>query len=174
MAPAVSAVHKAGLMERLTIDALIDRAEISDVVLRYATALDSRDWPLYGSIFTDPLTVDFSSWSGDPEVTLPVDEWVALVRGTLSGFDATHHLSSNHVISLSGDTANCVSYMVARHYLVEDGERLMHSIGGHYRNRLVRGAGGWKITHCALTVTWEMGDRGLFDIAAGRTGTQGH
>jgi len=156
------------MAERLSIDALIDRAEISDVVLRYATALDSRDWSLYRSIFTDPLTVDFSSWSGDPEVTLAVDEWVALVRQTLSGFDATHHLSSNHVIRLSGDAASCVSYMVARHYLVLDGERRMHSIGGHYTNRLVRGADGWKITHCTLTVTWEMGDRGLFDIAAER------
>ena len=156
------------MTERLTLEALIDRAEISDVVLRYATALDSRDWGRYESIFTDPLTVDFSSWSGEPEATLPVDEWVALVRSTLSGFDATHHLSSNHVISLSGDTANCVSYMVARHYLIEDGEPLMHSIGGHYSNGLVREADGWKIRHCALTVTWEMGDRGLFEIAAGR------
>jgi len=90
------------------------------------------------------------------------------VRKTLSGFDATQHLSSNHVITLSGDTATCVSYMVARHYLVENGERLMHSIGGHYTNRLVREAGHWKISRCALTVTWEMGDRSLFDIAAKR------
>ena len=154
--------------DRMTIETLKDRAEISDIVLRYATAVDNRDWPLYRAVFTDPLTVDFSSWSGDPETTLPVGEWVELVRRTLAGFDATHHLSSNHVITLSGDRATCVSYMVARHYLVEGGERLMHSIGGHYTNQLVRMAGEWKIAHCALTVTWEMGDRSLFEIAARR------
>jgi len=152
----------------LTIDTLIDRAEISDVVLCYATAVDTRDWALYQSIFTEPLTVDFSSWSGDPEVTIPVSEWVDLVRKTLSGFDATHHLSSNHVISVSGDSATCVSYMVARHYLVDNGERLMHTIGGYYTNQLIRKADGWKIRHCTLKVTWEMGDRHLFDIAARR------
>ncbi len=156
------------MSKELTIETLLDRAAISDVVLRYATAVDTRDWPLYQSIFTPQLTVDFSSWSGDPEVTIPVSEWVELVRKTLSGFDATQHLSSNHVISVSGDSASCVSYMVARHYLVENGERFMHSIGGYYTNQLIREADGWKIRHCALKVTWEMGDRHLFDIAAGR------
>jgi len=158
------------MTKELTIETLRDRAGISDVVLCYATAVDSRDWPLYRSVFTDPLTVDFSSWSGDPEITLPVDEWVERVRKTLSGFDATQHLSSNHVVTLSGDRATCVSYMVARHYLVEGGERRMHSIGGHYTNQLIRMADDWKIARCALTVTWEMGDRGLFDIAARRIG----
>jgi len=157
---------------RLTIETLIDRAEISDVVLRYATAVDGRDWELYRAVFTDPLTVDFSSWSGEPEMTLQVDEWVERVRKTLSGFNATQHLSSNHVITLKGDRATCVSYLVARHYLVEGSERRMHSIGGHYTNQLVRLAGDWKIARCALTVTWEMGDRGLFDIAARRIGVQ--
>ena len=153
---------------RLTIGALVDRAEISDVVLRYATAVDQRDWKLYRTVFTEKLIVDFSSWSGEPEMAMAVDDWVETVRKTLSGFDATHHLSSNHVTTLSGESAICVSYMVARHYLVENGERLMHSIGGHYTNRLDRTADGWKIAHCALTVTWEMGDRGLFEIAAAR------
>ena len=158
------------MTSKLTTEILIDRAEISDVVLRYATAVDSRDWALYRSIFTEQLTVDFSSWSGDPEVTIPVGEWVELVSKTLSGFDATQHLSSNHVITVSDEAATCVSYMVARHYLLEKGERLMHSIGGHYTNRLIRTEDGWKIARCALTVTWEMGDRNLFEIAAGRVG----
>jgi len=147
---------------------LLDRAEISDVALRYATAVDTRDWALYRSVFTDPLTVDFSSWSGEPEATMPVNQWVEKVRNTLAGFDATQHLSSNHVITISGDSATCVSYMIARHYLLEEGEGHMHSIGGHYTNRFLRTEDGWKITRCALQVTWEMGDRGLFEIAAKR------
>jgi hypothetical protein len=163
-------IDRADMTKWLTTDILLERAEISDVVLRYATAVDTRDWALYESIFTEQLSVDFSSWSGDPEITIPAGEWVALVRKTLSGFDATQHLSSNHVITLSGETATCVSYMVARHYLLEKGERLMHSIGGHYTNRLVKSASGWKIARCALTVTWELGDRSLFEIAARRVG----
>jgi len=32
---------------------LLDRATITDVVNRYATGLDRRDWPLLRSIFAD-------------------------------------------------------------------------------------------------------------------------
>ena len=156
------------MSKRLTVATLVDRVEISDRVLCYATAVDTRNWALYRSVFTENLTVDFSSWSGEPQKTLPVDEWVDQVRRTLSGFDATQHLSSNHVIDMSGDAATCVSYMVALHYLVEGGERLMHSIGGYYTNQLIKTENSWKISRCALTVTWEMGDRGLFEIAARR------
>jgi hypothetical protein len=35
-----------------TLQDLIDRAEISDVVHGYASAVDSRDWPLFRSIWT--------------------------------------------------------------------------------------------------------------------------
>ena len=152
----------------LTTETLIKRAEISDVVLRYATAVDSRDWPLYRSIFENEVLFDFSGFTGEPASMMSADEWVELVRNTLSGFDATQHLSSNHVITFVDDHATCVSYMVARHYLVHEGERQMHSLGGHYTNRLVNGAEGWRISECSLKITWEIGDRGLFDIAAHR------
>ena len=36
---------------------LLDRAEISEVVYRYATGADTLDADLFGAVFTDPLTV---------------------------------------------------------------------------------------------------------------------
>jgi hypothetical protein len=152
----------------LTLETLIARAEISDVVHRYATGVDRRDWVLYRSIFADEADFDFTTWSGGEPRRLAADQWVAGVRDALSGFDATHHLSSNHVHTIEGETATCVSYMAARHYLVDAGGRRMQSLGGFYANRLRRTAGGWKIEACKLTVTWEVGDRGLFQIAARR------
>jgi hypothetical protein len=47
-----------------------DRAEISDVQLRYATAVDSRDWGLLRTCFTDDLEADFSSGYGIPVVRM--------------------------------------------------------------------------------------------------------
>ena len=38
-------------MDDARLQLLLDRAEISDVQLRYATGLDSRDWPLFRSCF---------------------------------------------------------------------------------------------------------------------------
>jgi hypothetical protein len=152
----------------LTIETLIARAEISDVVNRYPTGIDRRDWALFRSCFEDEIDHDFESFTGIPLTHLVTDDWVASVRGGLSGFDATQHISTNHVHEIEGDQAACVSYMVALHYLVDGPERRMHGIGGYYTNRLRRGPEGWKIHACKLTVTWEMGDRALFQIAMDR------
>jgi len=152
----------------LTLQDLIDRADISDVVQRYATGVDRRDWALWRSIFEDEVEHDFQSWSGAPPSRLRADDWTKRVAGALSGFDATQHVSANHVHTLNGDEATCVSYMMAHHHLVVDGERQMQSIGGYYTNRLRRWPEGWKIYACRLTVTWEMGDRKLFELARAR------
>ena len=152
---------------------LIDRAAISDVVIAYATGVDTRNWELYRSIFTDPCTFDFSSWNGRPAVSMPADDWVTGVRGTLSGFDATQHISSNHVITFEraeaagDDRARCVSYMQAQHFLADQPVTCC-TLGGYYTNDLVHTDDGWKITRCQLTVTWSTGDRGLFGIARAR------
>jgi hypothetical protein len=152
----------------LTVEILLARAEVSDVVHRYATGIDRRDWPLYRSCFADELELDFTSWNGQPPRKTAADDWVDGVRNGLSGFDATQHVSSNHVHTITGVEATCVSYMMALHHIVDGAERKMQAIGGYYTNRLRRGADGWRIHACKLTVTWEMGDRGLFQIAQAR------
>ena len=153
------------------MDNLADRAAISDTVLAYATGVDRRDWNLYSSIFTDPFESDFSSWSGRAPGSMSVNLWVEAVRSGLSGFDATHHTSSNHVHTFhSDDEATCVSYMTAQHVI--DGNWC--TLGGYYTNTLVRTDERWKICRCQLTVTWSTGDRSVFDVARRRwQATQG-
>ena len=150
----------------MTRDDLLDRASITDHVLRYATGIDRRDWPLYRSIFADQVTIDFSSWSGEPAATMNTDDWVAGVRATLDPFDATQHVLTNFVIEVDGAEATCTCYMAAHHHLVTGDLREMHSIGGYYVHDLRRDADGWLIHATQLNVTWEMGDRSLFEQAA--------
>jgi len=154
----------------MNTDYLVDRARITDHVLRYATGIDRRDWKLYRSIFADPLTVDFSSWSGEPSAMISADEWVAGVRATLEPFDATQHVLTNFLIEVDGDSAMCTCYMAAHHHLISGDLREMHSIGGYYVHHLHRAADGWLIHQTQLNVTWEMGDRALFEQAALRAG----
>jgi len=155
-------------MSKLTVEALLDRAAITDTVYRYATGIDTRDWALYRSIFADEVDFDFHTWSGAPPSRIKADDWVAGVRGGLSGFDATQHTLTNPVVTLNGDEATCVMYMSALHYLVTGEKREMQSLGGYYTDKLRRTGDGWKIHACTLTVTWTMGDRGLFTIARER------
>lgn len=154
--------------EALQLEDLLARTEIKDLILRYATGIDRRDWALYRSIFMDEIGLDFSSWSGAPRTRIAADDWVANVSKTLSRFDATQHSLTNFVITRNGDQATAVVYMRADHYLVEDGKGEMQSIGGYYTHQLQKTGAGWKIADCMLTVTWETGDRGLFARAAAR------
>ena len=39
---------------------LEDRAQISEQVVRYAMAVDRRDWAMLGHCFTDPVHADFT------------------------------------------------------------------------------------------------------------------
>jgi 3-phenylpropionate/cinnamic acid dioxygenase small subunit len=146
----------------LTLQDMLDRAAISDVLLNYATGVDRRDWALYRSVFTETIAVDFAGWDVQPAIA--ADDWVASVRGTLACFDATHHSITNHVITLHGNRAEAVAHMVARHMF--EGE--MQTLGGFYAHHLVRQDDGWKIVVCRLVTTWDQGDRGLFDRARAR------
>jgi hypothetical protein len=157
-----------GIVDQAKFQLLIDRAEISDTVIRYATGIDMRDWQAYRSCFADEVDLDFTSWSGGSPMRLTADEWTEAVRSGLSGFRATQHISSNHVIAINEDEATCVSYMQAQHYLPTDSGSNCFTLGGFYTNTLVRTPQGWKIHKCKLTVTWSDGNRGLFEEAARR------
>lgn len=154
--------------QSMTHQELVDRAKIEDHILNYATGIDQHQWDLYRSIFADEVMLDFSSWSGQPAARMPADDWVAGVRATLEPFDATQHVLTNFQVVLDEDRATCSCYMAAHHHLVTGELREMHSIGGYYVHELKRNGAGWLIDRTQLNVTWEMGDRGLFELAAQR------
>ncbi|MEE2703495.1 MAG: nuclear transport factor 2 family protein [Myxococcota bacterium] len=145
---------------------LLDRAEISDVLHRYATGLDRRNWELYRSIFTNEVDLDFES-VGIPAGVRKADAWVRSARALFAGFTATQHTSSNHVHEIRGDRARCVSNMQAEHF-VGDGEEDRWTIGGYYTNELVRTPSGWKLSKVTLNVTWQRGNPRVSEIALRR------
>ncbi len=149
------------------VQLLADRAAISDVLHRYATGLDMRDWALYRSVFTDEVDIDFSS-AGIPAGRMKADDWVERLRVPFAGFDATQHLSANHVHDIRGDEATCTSYMRAEHFVINSEGENYYTLGGYYTNRLVRTADGWKLCGVTLTVTWNRGNRNVMRLAERR------
>lgn len=147
---------------------LEDRAAVSDVVIAYATSLDRRDWALLRSLLTDPVEIDYRSFDPALHREMPADEWVRLVTAGLSGFDATQHLSSNHVHGFDGDTARCVSQMHAAHFLQEPAGQSVCILYGYYTSSLVRREAGWRIRKVQLTITARHGDEGVFARATER------
>src|SRR5258707_11172184 len=47
-------------MDESRLQMLLDKAEIRDVQLRYATGLDTRNWALFQSCFTDEFDADLT------------------------------------------------------------------------------------------------------------------
>ena len=61
--------------EPVDVQRIIDEPEIASVLNKYARAVDTEDWPLYRSLFTDDAYIDYSSaglGSGTPEEVVAV------------------------------------------------------------------------------------------------------
>jgi hypothetical protein len=141
---------------------LLDRAEISEIVVRYATGIDQHNWQLFRSCFTEKVEADLENTPVGAAFgtrVLPVDQWVDAVANGIADYSSTQHYSTNHRIEVAQDTASCVSYMQAFHFWPNSiGGHETFKVGGYYEYKLVRTGLGWKISKCKITVTWQEGN----------------
>lgn len=139
---------------------LEDRAQISEQVIRYAVAVDRRDWEMFAGCFTDPVHADYSE-NGRPAADFARDDLVSMVRGALSGCTVTQHLSPNHVIEFDdndADRAICFSYMYAQHCVQGSEGGDLFLLRGSYANHMLRTSDGWRIESLTQHVTWPDGN----------------
>ncbi len=152
-------------MTGLTLEQLNDRVAISDVLHRYCRAIDTKDWALLETVFVEDMEADFTSFAGR-DVVRGRDNWLSAIRLTISGLEATQHLTGNHTITLDGDSAALRADLQAVHILANprgDGE---YTVGGWYDIDCVRTADGWRVKRYKLTVRWSRGNRDILRIAA--------
>jgi 3-phenylpropionate/cinnamic acid dioxygenase small subunit len=129
-------------MAAMTLQEVADRIEIDDLLTRYATALDAKDWDLFATCFTPQAFIDYTGAGGIKGSLPEVREWLAQV---MAGFPMTQHLVTNRAVQISGDTATCRSCLF-NPMGVKDGDGLAVFLeGGYYRDKLVRTAAGWRI-----------------------------
>ena len=148
-------------MNDLSVQILVDRACISDVINNYAAGIDMKDWDLFRSCFADDLEADFSS-------VLPIgvhhgaDSWVDIIRNVLKGVDQTQHIITNHSHDIDGNTSRSHAYLQAQHVcLSSDSEEQHFKVGGFYDYDFARTPGGWKMKRYALHINWTSGNPAL-------------
>ncbi len=127
-----------------------DKLAVAETVYRYATGVDRRDWALYRSLFTDTVTIDFSSF--DPNLrprVMSADDWVAGLVPLFTGLAATQHSMTNPLTTVDGDAATVTMYMQAHHVYDPDDPASWYTVGGYYDDALVRVDGRWLLTGCA-------------------------
>ena len=137
----------------MDLQTLIDRAEINDLLTRYARAVDRQDWDLFRSVFTSDARIDYTQVGG---IAGSVDETVAFLAEAMTLFDAIQHLISNVEIALDGDEATVTAMVynplqLARHAAVGHRRVVPPRAGAHARRlaQPVADRGGRLVRRCA-------------------------
>ncbi len=122
--------------------------EIVAVLVRYARAVDTRDWALFRTCFTDDMTADY----GDVGSWQDLDDLVDFMDRAHLGMGATQHRLSNFFVQVQGDRATSVTYVHVVAMLASGPEDWIDSIGS-YEDTLVRAGDGWRISQRTYRTT---------------------
>lgn len=122
-----------------------DRQDISELLVRYATGIDRRDWPLFRTVFTADCELDYGdigTWHGVDAVTEFMDKTHAPAGQTL-------HRLTNQVITVDGDKASARTYVDAV-IMFGDNQSGVNA-WGFYDDQIVRADDGWRIARRRFT-----------------------
>ena len=122
-----------------------DRQDISDLLVRYATGIDRRDWALFRTVFTGDCELDYGeigAWKGVDAVT----EFMEQVHAP-AGY--TMHRLSNQAITVDGDKAEARTYIDGL-IMFGDNTSGVNTIG-FYDDEIVRTEEGWRIARRRYT-----------------------
>jgi hypothetical protein len=153
--PAIPASAQAGRSATPTLEALAarlkhfeDKEEITNILINYGSALDSRDFKTYAGLFTKDgsWSGGTGSVSGGPQA---IYEFMTKnIGGVRAGgtprpiaFGSSYHIMSSFKIDVTGDTATASS----RWAFVTAARGPGIQVAGRYEDTLVREDGVWKI-----------------------------
>ncbi len=140
------------------LDELFDQRDVRDLLHRYAHALDEKDWALLETCFTEDAVAIYGEAIGRVE---GFDAIAGACRAALGSLDSSQHMISNCEIEIDGDTAKARCYVQAQHTKAGTPGGDNFTIGGTYRDDIVRTADGWRIRERDLTMLWQEGNQAV-------------
>src|ERR1700722_2500798 len=140
--PGSSKCWKGMRLMMMTLQEISDRLEIQDLFGKYAHAVDTCDWDLYRSLYTEDAIIDYSTF-GAPVGT--VVEIAAYLAGHMANFKSAQHAVMNIMLTIDGDTATGHTICFNPTVREVDGEERVTIAGLWYDDTFVRTAAGWRI-----------------------------
>ena len=116
-----------------------DQLEIRALLARYARGVDTKDWQLYRSVFTDDAHIDYTSAGAIAGGRDEVIDWLS------AGFATTPwsmHYITNVEADIDGDTATVQAMFYNPMQL--PGMSTQSACGGYYHHELMRTSDGWR------------------------------
>jgi 3-phenylpropionate/cinnamic acid dioxygenase small subunit len=123
------------------------RQELADLVIRYATGIDDRDWKLFRSCFADDCVSDYGEvghWDTGDALTEFMEQAHAPCGHTM-------HRMGNQVVRRNGDGYSSRTYVDA--IVLRGDNRKGLQTFGYYDDEFVRTGEGWKISRRRFTET---------------------
>ncbi|MCA1831148.1 MAG: nuclear transport factor 2 family protein [Actinomycetota bacterium] len=129
-----------------------DRFAIDELLDTYAHALDTKNWDLFRTLFTDDCLLDYTHEGG---VRGSVDDALAWLSSALAPFDMIQHIVANRLVEIDGDEARVRAYVFSPLGLPDGSGGLTFVLsGGNYEDRLRRTPDGWRFTSRTARSAW--------------------
>ena len=136
-------------MVRLTLDQLLDRQEIADVLVSYTRGADRGDADLIAAAYHPDAVEDHGgTFLG------PAADYIAMMRKVLPKAPRMSHMLTNVLIELDGDVARSECYMLTFSRR-DGGDDPFDSLTmARAIDRFERRDGAWKIAHRRIVWEW--------------------
>ena|SRR5947209_19447749 len=129
--------------------AIQDRIEITDVLYRYASTIDSFDVDGLRETLNDEIVAQY----GNAEPLVGADAVAGWIAEMIAPVVWQHHLLSIYHVDVDGDEARALVYHTS-HQQFEDDPDSAKLLVGRYHNELRRTPAGWKISKLELELLW--------------------
>lgn len=131
---------------------LVDSYEITDLVSRLGTHLDEKRPQDLRKIFTDDIRFYFEG-----TLVEGIEEVVKRGQVLAERFARIHHVITNILIDLEGESAEVRANLIATHVYWDDRAELHYESGNLYRFTTIRTPAGWRIARASLHNVWTNG-----------------
>jgi 3-phenylpropionate/cinnamic acid dioxygenase small subunit len=121
------------------------RDAVTDVLVNYATGIDSRDWELFRTCWIDDVDADY----GDIGHWTSADEITGWMRDMHDPLGPTMHQLSNIALTADGERVRSRAYIHGV-IVTPDGANAVHAFGW-YEDELVHTDERWRIARRRFT-----------------------
>ena len=136
-------------VDQASLRALQDRIEITDVLYKYCSAIDSFDKQGVRSVLADDIEARY----GNLDPVSGGDALAEWIPGATSTIVWQHHMLSVYHVNVDGDAATALSYL-ASYQVFEQDERVAKTLAARYHDELRRTPDGWKISRRTGEFLW--------------------
>ena len=147
---------------------LIDESNIIKLINHFYFSVDMRDYATMRNCLTDEIEFDYTALF-DTQMPPTADELIENVRLNHQGLKGLQHITTNHLVTLKENAAECRVNFQAQHFLPNARGSSLWTLGGRYLYSLICIQEEWKIKGCVVDVSWTDGNLQIFELAHEQT-----